>query len=123
MVLRVSDSGPLCDRLWPLTLPSVSLTLPSVSLTLPPVLLTLPPVLLTLPSVLLTLPSVSQEQRLHQLEEKARMLQASKDELESHYSQQSSLINDLQSKNANYTLETETLKRQISELNQVREPE
>ena len=40
-----------------------------------------------------------------------------------HYSQQSSLINDLQSKNANYTLETETLKRQISELNQVRESE
>ena len=47
------------------------------------------------------------------------MLQASKDELESHYSQQASLINDLQSKNVNLTLETETHKRQISELNQV----
>ncbi|KAI0212767.1 Leucine-rich repeat-containing protein 45 [Lamellibrachia satsuma] len=59
-----------------------------------------------------------EEHRLHQLEEKARMLQASKDELESHYSQQANLINDLQSKNANLMLENETLKRQISELNQ-----
>ena len=60
-----------------------------------------------------------QEHRVHQLEEKMRMLQASKDELQAHATIQSGCVSDLQSKNANLTLENEGLRRKIEDLNQV----
>ncbi len=61
-----------------------------------------------------------QEQRAHQLEEKLRLLQQSKDELQSHSSSQAAIISDMQTKNASLNLENETFKHKIEHLNQVR---
>ena len=47
------------------------------------------------------------------------MLQTSRDELQSHSNQQSGTISELQTKNSNLTLENETLRRKIEDLNHV----
>lgn len=60
-----------------------------------------------------------QEQRLHQLEEKLRVSNSARDELQSHSNQQAFTISDLQTKNANLQLEAETLKHKIEDLNTV----
>uniref|UniRef100_A0A0B6ZX13 Leucine-rich repeat-containing protein 45 n=2 Tax=Arion vulgaris TaxID=1028688 RepID=A0A0B6ZX13_9EUPU len=59
-----------------------------------------------------------EEQRHVQLEEKIRVLQISKDELQSHCNQQMATISQLQHKNSNLQLEIEALHRQKDELNQ-----
>lgn len=59
-----------------------------------------------------------EEQRHVQLEEKIRVLQTSKDELESHCKQQTATLTQLQHRNSNLQLELENLKRQMEELNQ-----
>ena len=48
-----------------------------------------------------------------------RVLQISKDELQSHCNQQASLVSELQSKNSGLTLEVENLKRRLEEMGQV----
>ncbi|XP_050392919.1 leucine-rich repeat-containing protein 45 [Patella vulgata] len=59
-----------------------------------------------------------EEQRHMQLEEKIRVLQISKDELQTHCTQQAALVSELQRKNSNLQLEHETYKRQLEELGQ-----
>lgn len=59
------------------------------------------------------------EQRQHQLEEKIRVLQTSKDELQSHTNQQTTLVTHLQHKNSNLQIEVDSLKRQIDDMSQV----
>ncbi|KAK3586009.1 hypothetical protein CHS0354_033126 [Potamilus streckersoni] len=59
-----------------------------------------------------------EENRMKQLEEKVRMMQIAKDEMESHYIQNQSLVSELNSKNSSLTLEVESLKRRISTLNE-----
>lgn len=53
------------------------------------------------------------------LEEKLRVLQISKDELQSHYNQQQTAVSELTSKNSSLMLEVETYKRRIDELSEV----
>lgn len=53
------------------------------------------------------------------LEEKLRVLQISKDELQSHHNQQQTMISELTSKNSSLTLEVESYKRRIEELSEV----
>ena len=60
-----------------------------------------------------------QEERVHALEEKVRMLQSSKDEMTSHATSQSHTISELQTKNANLNIENEALKRKADSLQQV----
>ena len=48
-----------------------------------------------------------------------RVLQTSKDELQSHCNQQASLVSELQSKNSGLTLEVENLRRRVEEMGQV----
>ena len=60
-----------------------------------------------------------QHQRMKHLEDKIRLLANAKDDLQQHYSQQMQTIAELQSKNGNYALEVESLKRTLEELNQV----
>ena len=48
-----------------------------------------------------------------------RVLQTSKDELQSHCNQQASLVSELQSKNSGLTLEVENLRRRLEEMGQV----
>ena len=57
--------------------------------------------------------------RLRQLEEKNRILQASKDELQTHSIQQNNTIADLQSKMSQLVLENEAHKRSLDTLRQV----
>lgn len=59
-----------------------------------------------------------EENRLKQLEEKLRVLQASKDELQSHSNQQQSTISELTTKVGSLSLEAETYRRRIDELNE-----
>ncbi|KAK7501490.1 hypothetical protein BaRGS_00007294 [Batillaria attramentaria] len=59
-----------------------------------------------------------EEQRHRQLEERVRVLQTSKDELQSHCNQQASLVSELQSKNSGLTLEVDNLKRRLEEMGQ-----
>lgn len=59
-----------------------------------------------------------EEQRHRQLEERVRVLQTSKDELQTHCNQQASLVSELQSKNSGLTLEVENLKRRLEEMGQ-----
>ncbi|CAG5118681.1 unnamed protein product [Candidula unifasciata] len=59
-----------------------------------------------------------EEQRHVLLEEKIRVLQISRDELQSHCNQQTATITQLQHKNSNLQLEIEALHRQRDELNQ-----
>ncbi|XP_041363467.1 leucine-rich repeat-containing protein 45-like [Gigantopelta aegis] len=59
-----------------------------------------------------------EEQRQKQLEEKVRVLQITKDDLQSHCNQQASLVSELQCKNSNLTLEGDTLKRRLEEMGQ-----
>ena len=61
-----------------------------------------------------------QHQRMKHLEDKIRLLNNAKDDLQQHHSQQMQTIAELQSKNSNYTLEVESLKRTLEELNQVK---
>lgn len=53
------------------------------------------------------------------LEEKLRVMQISKDELQSHHNQQQTAISELTSKNSSLMLEVETYKRRIDELSEV----
>ena len=57
---------------------------------------------------------------MHSLEEKTRMLQSARDEMTSQVTQQGHTIAELQTKNANLTIENETLRRKIEDLHQVR---
>ncbi|PVD37436.1 hypothetical protein C0Q70_00026 [Pomacea canaliculata] len=57
-----------------------------------------------------------EEQRHRQLEEKVRVLQTTKDELQSHCNQQAALVSELQSRNSGLTLEVENLKRRLEEM-------
>lgn len=59
-----------------------------------------------------------EEQRHRALEERVRVLQTSKDELQSHCNQQASLVSELQSRNSGLTLEVENLKRRLEEMGQ-----
>lgn len=59
-----------------------------------------------------------EEARMKQLEEKLRVLQISKDDLQSHHNQQQTLIKELTSKNSSLTLEVESYKRRIEELSE-----
>lgn len=62
---------------------------------------------------------VAEEDNRHkQLEDKLRVLQATKDEVQSRCSQQSSTISELQSKNSSLVLEVETMKKRVEEMNQ-----
>ena len=61
-----------------------------------------------------------QENRSKQLEEKLRVLQISKDELQSYSNQQQSTISELTTKVGSLSLEAETYRRRIDELNEVR---
>ena len=60
-----------------------------------------------------------QQQRSKHLEDKIRLLQNGKDDLQQHSSQQTQLIGELQAKHSNATLEVESLKRKLEELNRV----
>jgi hypothetical protein len=60
-----------------------------------------------------------QDSRYNQLEEKLRVTQLLKDEVQSRCNQQTSTVNDLQSRNSTFTLETETMKKRIEEMQQV----
>lgn len=53
------------------------------------------------------------------LEEKIRVLQAGRDELQSQSLQQTMTISDLQSRNSQIAIENESLKRRIVDLQQV----
>ncbi|XP_076444384.1 leucine-rich repeat-containing protein 45-like [Babylonia areolata] len=59
-----------------------------------------------------------EDQRHRQLEERVRVLQTSKDELQSHSNQQASLVSELQSRNSSLTLEVENFKRRMEEMGQ-----
>ncbi|KAK7005347.1 leucine-rich repeat-containing protein 45 [Biomphalaria glabrata] len=59
-----------------------------------------------------------EEQRHVQLEEKIRVLQTSRDELQSLTNQQVATISQLQHKNSNLQMEVDNLRRQMEELNQ-----
>ncbi|XP_002731112.1 leucine-rich repeat-containing protein 45-like [Saccoglossus kowalevskii] len=56
-------------------------------------------------------------QRSKHLEDKIRMLQNAKDDLQQHNSQQSQVVAEFQSKYSNATLEVESLKRKLEDLN------
>ena len=56
---------------------------------------------------------------MKQMEEKLRVANISKDELQSHHNQQQTLISELTSKNSSLTLEVESYKRRIEELSEV----
>ncbi|XP_072029970.1 leucine-rich repeat-containing protein 45-like [Amphiura filiformis] len=58
-----------------------------------------------------------EQQRSKHLEDKIRLLQNSKDDLQQHSSQQTQLVSELQAKHSNATLEIESLKRKLEELN------
>jgi len=60
-----------------------------------------------------------QEQRRAAVEEKLRVIQASRDELQSHASQQSGLVSELQGRNSQLTIDNESLRRRITDLQQV----
>ncbi|XP_035694895.1 leucine-rich repeat-containing protein 45-like [Branchiostoma floridae] len=59
-----------------------------------------------------------QQQRVTQLEERLRMEQMSKEELQNHSDHQSSQITELQTKHTGAVMEVEGLKRKIEEINQ-----
>ncbi|KAL5017929.1 hypothetical protein ScPMuIL_003651 [Solemya velum] len=59
-----------------------------------------------------------EESRMKQLEEKARVLQLTKDELQSWCDQQKSHVSEIQSKNSTLVLEIETYKRRVEEMSQ-----
>ncbi|KAH3864420.1 leucine-rich repeat-containing protein 45-like isoform X2 [Dreissena polymorpha] len=61
---------------------------------------------------------LEEESRFKALEEKLRLAQISKDELQSRHNQQQSHITELSSKNSSLTLEVETYKRRIEELSE-----
>jgi len=60
-----------------------------------------------------------QEQRRTAIEEKLRVMQSSRDELQTYASQQSGLVGDLQSRNSQLTIDNESLRRRIADLQQV----
>ncbi|PIK41026.1 hypothetical protein BSL78_22130 [Apostichopus japonicus] len=59
-----------------------------------------------------------EQQRSRQLEDRLRMVQLSKDELQQQYSQQSHQISELQARLTNSSVEVEALKRKLDELTQ-----
>jgi len=62
---------------------------------------------------------VAQEQRRTALEEKLRVMQATRDELQTYSTQQSGLVSELQSRNSQLTIDNESLRRRIADLQQV----
>jgi len=60
-----------------------------------------------------------QEQRRTAVEEKLRVLQASRDELQTYAKQQSGLVGELQSRNSQLTIDNESLRRRLADLQQV----
>ena len=60
-----------------------------------------------------------QEQRRTALEEKLRVMQTTRDELQAHATQQSGLVSELQSRNSQLTIDNESLRRRLSDLQQV----
>ncbi|XP_052068540.1 leucine-rich repeat-containing protein 45-like [Mytilus californianus] len=59
-----------------------------------------------------------EENRYSQLEEKLRVTQLLKDEVQSRCNQQNSTVSDLTSRNSTLTLETETMKKRVEEMQQ-----
>ncbi|KAL8619252.1 hypothetical protein ACOMHN_050033 [Nucella lapillus] len=59
-----------------------------------------------------------EDQRHRSLEERVRVLQTSKDEMQSHCNQQASLVSELHSKNSGLTLEVENYRRRLEEMGQ-----
>jgi len=64
----------------------------------------------------------AQEQRRSALEEKLRVIQSSRDELQTYASQQAGLVGELQSRNSQLTIDGESLRRRVADLQQVRAP-
>lgn len=62
---------------------------------------------------------VVQEQRWTSIEEKLKVAQALRDELQTYATQQSSLVTELQSRNSQLTIDNESLRRRITDLQQV----
>ena len=60
-----------------------------------------------------------QEQRRTAVEEKLRVLHSSHDELQTFATQQSGLVSELQSRNSQLTIDNESLRRRITDLQQV----
>ena len=60
-----------------------------------------------------------QEQRRSSLEEKLRVMQASRDELQTYATQQSGLVGDLQGRNSQLTIDNDALRRRLADLQQV----
>ena len=60
-----------------------------------------------------------QEQRRTAIEEKLRVVQASRDELQTYATQQSGLVSELQSRNSQLSIDNESLRRRITDLQQV----
>lgn len=60
---------------------------------------------------------------MKQLEDKVRLLQTTKDDLQLQCNQQTGMISDLQSKNSNLSLELESMRRRLEDLNVVRDAE
>jgi len=63
---------------------------------------------------------VVQEQRRTALEEKLRVMQTTRDELQTYATQQAGLVGELQSRNSQLTIDSESLRRRIADLQQVR---
>ena len=60
-----------------------------------------------------------QEQRRTAIEEKLRVTQASRDELQTYATQQSGLVSELQSRNSQLSIDNESLRRRVTDLQQV----
>lgn len=61
-----------------------------------------------------------QEQRRAATEEKLRVIQTSRDELQTYANQQSGLVSELQSRSSQLTIDNESLRRRITDLQHVR---
>ena len=62
---------------------------------------------------------VIKDQRRSGLEEKIRVLQSSRDELQSYSAQQSNIVGELQSRNSQLAIDNEALRRRLADLQQV----
>ena len=64
-------------------------------------------------------PYSNQAQKSKLLEDKMRVLQNARDDLQQHASNQSQAVAELQARNNNLTLEVDSLKRHLQEMTQV----
>ena len=62
---------------------------------------------------------LTQEQRRAAVEERLRVAQTSRDELQTFATQQSALVTELQSRNSQLTIDNESLRRRVTDLQQV----